>query len=359
MIFVRRTIEMTLETTRNIGLDILKCFCIPFIILLHTGVLKYSFSINLEPISRFAVPCFFIITGFFYNDIVKRGKEKKQIKKIIFLIIVFNVLIISLNAIYFKGNGVVNWIISCFSKTKVIDFLVFNEALITGHFGSSHIWYLNALLYVLFIAFAYRKLKIFKLLYYFTPIFLICGFILECFSKQLFGVNFSDGGKYYYYRNFITVGIPYFCIGNLLRSFKLYEQKFKNAVLLVLSLFLLMLSFVEFRIEKHFGLTTNGEFFILTPFYSTGIFLFFHNVFERREPNKAGKIAALIGEKYVIWIYLFHLPVIVIIIDVLLFFGVLVPDRLLVSLLTLAVSLFVAVIIDYVLKLRKRNKRII
>lgn len=55
---------MTLETTRNIGLDILKCFCIPFIILLHTGVLKYSFSINLEPISRFAVPCFFIITGF-------------------------------------------------------------------------------------------------------------------------------------------------------------------------------------------------------------------------------------------------------------------------------------------------------
>ena len=72
-----------------------------------------------------------------------------------------------------------------------------------------------------------------------------------------------------------------------------------------------------------------------------------------------GKIAALIGEKYVIWIYLFHLPVIVIIKDVLLFFGVLVPDRLLVSLLTLAVSLFVAVIIDYVLKLRKRNKRII
>lgn len=237
--------------------------------------------------------------------------------------------------------------------------MVFNEDLITGHFGSSHIWYLNALLYVLLIAFAFRKLKIFKLLYYFTPIFLICGFILECFSKQLFGVNFSDGGKYYYYRNFITVGIPYFCIGNLLRSFKLYELKFKNAVLLVLSLFLLMLSFVEFRIEKHFGLTTNGEFFILTPFYSTGIFLFFHNVFERREPNKVGKIAALIGEKYVIWIYLFHLPVIVIIIDVLLFFGVLVPDRLLVSLLTLAVSLFVAVIIDYVLKLRKRNKRII
>lgn len=157
-------------------------------------------------------------------------------------------------------------------KTKVIDFLVFNEDLITGHFGSSHIWYLNALLYVLFIAFAFRKLKIFKLLYYFTPIFLICGFILECFSKQLFGVNFSDGGKYYYYRNFITVGIPYFCIGNLLRSFKLYELKFKNAVLLVLSLFLLMLSFVEFRIEKHFGLTTNGNSLFLRHSIQQGFF---------------------------------------------------------------------------------------
>ena len=153
--------------------------------------------------------------------------------------------------------------------------MVFNEDLITGHFGSSHIWYLNALLYVLLIAFAFRKLKIFKLLYYFTPIFLICGFILECFSKQLFGVNFSDGGKYYYYRNFITVGIPYFCIGNLLRSFKLYEQKFKNAVLLVLSLFLLMLSFVEFRIEKHFGLTANGNSLFLRHSIQQGFFCFF------------------------------------------------------------------------------------
>ena len=85
---------------RNKGLDILKFFCISLIILLHTQALKESFPISIVPICRFAVPIFFMITGFFYDDVVKRGKEVKQIKKTLFLIFFVNIILFLLNIIY-------------------------------------------------------------------------------------------------------------------------------------------------------------------------------------------------------------------------------------------------------------------
>ena len=91
---------MTSERSRNKGLDILKLFCILFIILLHTQALKESFTINVVPICRFVVPCFFMITGFFYDDVVKRGNEVKQIKKTLILIALVNIVLILFNVIY-------------------------------------------------------------------------------------------------------------------------------------------------------------------------------------------------------------------------------------------------------------------
>ena len=160
---LRRVNLLTSERSRNKGLDILKLFCILFIILLHTQALKESFTINVVPICRFVVPCFFMITGFFYDDVVKRGNEVKQIKKTLILIALVNIVLILFNVIYltYSGENVAEWIVSCFSKKNLLKLLVFNEDLINGHFGSDHIWYLNALIYVLIIAYILRKIKIF------------------------------------------------------------------------------------------------------------------------------------------------------------------------------------------------------
>lgn len=270
---------------RIIGLDFLKAFCIPFIVFLHTGVLRDCFSINLDPICRFAVPCFFMITGFFYHSVVKNKRDVLQIKKVIVLLIFANTILILLNVVdvFSNGNSVLDWLLSCVSKGKVFRLLLFNEDIIYGSFDSYHIWYLNALLYVLVIAYVFRKIGIFKVLYYLSPLFLICGFVVECFSQQLFGTNFSALGSHCYYRNFLTVGIPYFCIGNffwrLCKEDK-YVEKIKKFrfVLLALSIVILFISFLEFRLELYFLFCTNGEFFILTPFYSAGLFLFFYSI---------------------------------------------------------------------------------
>ena len=347
---------MKKDNSRIIGLDVLKCLCIAFVVFLHTGMLKESFQTNLEPIGRFAVPCFFMITGFFYNTTVRNGKELKQIKKIFVLIIIVNLVLLALNIIYI-GDGAIDWIISCFSKSKIFSLVVFNEGIITGHYGSNHVWYLNALLYVLIIAFVLRKLKLIRVLYYLTPILLITGFILECFSKPLFGVSFSDSDRYYIYRNFLTVGIPYFCIGNLLNEFDLITKlKPKRLLLIICTLITIALSYLEFRVELYFNLSTNGEFFIVTPLCAVCVFSLFCCLFEGENTNGFSRVLALIGRKYIVWIYLFHLPIIVIIGDMLPNLGIVSSNRIIISVLTLALSLIVAALVEYMISVFKQKR---
>ena len=337
---------------RIYGLDILKAFCITFIILLHTGALNNCLSINLDPLCRFAVPCFFMITGFFYHSSVNAKRDVSQIKKVIILILIANAVLIFLNIIdcLVSGNSVVDWLLSCFSTRKMIRLLLFNNGIIDGRFGSDHIWYLNALLYVLVIAFIFRKMGIYKVLYYLSPVILICGFVVECFSQQLFGLNFSAEASYCYYRNFLTVGIPYFCIGSFLRCFNMEKIIKYRFTILILSVILLCVSFVEFKIDLHFSFCTNGEFFILTPFYSIGIFLFFYSTFADKKPNKLFSFIALIGERYVVWIYLFHFPIIALIRVLFSCCGLPYVNLFVLSLLTLLLSLLVSVGVDGIIR---------
>ena len=233
--------------------------------------------------------------------------------------------------------------------------LVFNEDIISGHFRSDHIWYLNALLYVLIIAYVLRKIKLFRILYFITPVLLLCGLVLEFFSPELFGTSISEGERYYIYRNFLTVGIPYFSIGVLLSHCEIKKIKSINILILFVSIFLIVFSFIELKIELVLGFSTSGEFFILTPIYSVGIFVSFHNFFKGKENNIIGNIAAFLGERYVVWVYLFHLPAMVIVEDILLDFGFLNLNKIIVSLLTLAFSLIVAAIMEYILSFMKRK----
>ena len=343
---------------RILGLDILKAFCIPFIVFCHTGVLRNVFSFNLDPICRFAVPCFFMITGFFYNSSVKNKRDVLQIKKVILLILIANAVLILLNVIdcLLNGKSVLDWLLSCISKEKVFRLLVFNEDIIGGSFGSNHIWYLNALLYVLIIAYVFRKIGIFKVLYYLTPFLLVCGFVIECFSQQLFGTNFGAEGYYWYYRNFLTVGIPYFCIGNIIRRFDVEKIREFRFILLALSIILLCASFLEYRVELHFSLCTNGEFFIVTPFYSIGLFLFFYSAFSKSTINRLTASIARIGERYVIWIYIFHFPIIELVRRGLNCLKIPYYIYLIgLPILSLLFSLLVSVVVDVIISRRKRT----
>ena len=290
---------MIMEKTlgRNSGIDVLKTFCILFVVILHTELLAPVFGGNLESLCRFATPVFFIITGYFYSSTVKRGKAVSHIKRVIVLILVANAVFIAINAVYCVCANVL------------------------------------------------RKFGLFKVLYFLTPVLLIGGLVAECFSTQIFGVNFSNSQGYCYYRNFLTVGIPYFCIGSILNRYAA-KIRIKSIVLLLAFVFLQALSVLEMIIAKKVSHASSIDFFISTPLCAACAFLLFSNLFESRGVNKLCAALSEVGRNDVVWIYIYHLPIMVLVRDCLPQTGSSFADKALVTVLTLALSLTAAAAID-------------
>ncbi|MBQ0142065.1 MAG: hypothetical protein KBT06_04575, partial [Prevotellaceae bacterium] len=77
----------------NLSLYVLKLFCAIGIVLQHATSISYE-NIILHPLMRAAVPCFLFISGYYLteNGKISLNKIDKQLRKIIKLIILYNVL---------------------------------------------------------------------------------------------------------------------------------------------------------------------------------------------------------------------------------------------------------------------------
>lgn len=113
-------------------------------------------------------------------------------------------------------------LLDTFTIENVLKFIAFNESPLKGH-----LWYLGAILYVLIIMHIFDKLKIEKCLVFAAPFLLMGDLILGKYSVLLLGREFP----YILVRNFLFVGIPYFCIGRLIRNG--FGQKVKKKVLTI------------------------------------------------------------------------------------------------------------------------------
>ena len=71
--------NLTKPAQRNEGIDILICVAAFFVVCLHEWFLG-EFGLYVHSVARFAVPVFLMITGYFYEGVVRRGREAAQIK---------------------------------------------------------------------------------------------------------------------------------------------------------------------------------------------------------------------------------------------------------------------------------------
>ncbi len=256
-----------------------------------------------------------MVTGFFYSDTVERNVEKRQIIKILKLILFSNLVYLAWNlllgtaAYIFSGDihsfadiaNKLNYPINAFSMFSVnhmFKIIVCNVSPFSGH-----LWYLNAILYVLVVAYLMRKAGIFRILYYITPILLCADLIFGKYSVAIFGKSFDI----VYVRNFICVGIPYFMIGNGIRY--IHNKKcfaFKKSLLILCTGICAVLCIAERYIIVSLGINSVRDHYITTTFLACALFILFLNSFKNvREEN----IFAVIGRKYSSLIYIFHLIV--------------------------------------------------
>lgn len=288
-----------LSEERYVGPDILKFICAFFVVCIHSNMtgayVQYFISVT-----RAAVPIFFMITGFFYGRTQQRNREILQIKKILRLAVSGSIFFFIWEVfVYCLAGDLGAYLANCFSLRSVLGFIFLNYTPICGH-----LWYLFAILYVLVIVYFAKRRNLMKVLYILTPFLLIGDQLLGNYSKFLFGLVLPRR----FVRNFLFVGIPYFCIGDLIYRFrdKIFSIPRLNTKCSVLSVLFCITAVLErlFLVSKNACSLRDQGMSIL--FLSVSLFILFISVYKKRTPSVWESFAADIGRKYSSSIYIIH-----------------------------------------------------
>lgn len=275
----------------NHSINTLKFASIFAIIVIHCinlNDMNQEFSILLG-LMRFAVPVFFLISGFysFYEDKGQANdKYKKRIIRLLKLIIIANLLYFILTPHFHDISNLGQF----FNFKSILKYLILNLPLIAGH-----LWFLDALLYCYLFVIILNKLNInINKLYFIIPLLFAANLFLGEISSIL-----HIPVPFYYHRNFIFTGLPFFMVGYLIHDkIDFIENNLSNFIILLSLMPITSLILFESSlsiVELYFG----------TIIFSVMIFIW--NVLN---PDMLHfEITNLIGGKLYGYIYILHLYV--------------------------------------------------
>lgn len=242
---------------RNITLDYLKLLLSFLVIFIHIDNETFQNSVYnhllAEGISRIAVPCFFIINGYFFFENVQHKKALlAYLRKLLFLFVIWNLVYLPF------------WYESFLNDTLLYKLLlIFN-----GYF---HLWYLAALILVSILVYFINKMNFNgKFILSCSILFFVSGFLLQKFENRIaINASLEFIKSDYISRNFLTIGFPFFYIGFYLKKYTL-KIKLSYLLLILLGAFsLLILEFLNNEFQ-HF----KTDFLFSTLLLSPAIFLF-------------------------------------------------------------------------------------
>lgn len=240
---------------RNITLDYFKLFLSILVVTIHLPIVitdsQFIMGGFILTINKIAVPCFFILNGFFLSEKIKNNISiLKYLKKLLILILTWNLIYI-----YYVPMPLLN-----ISQKIAILFL-----------GSFHLWYLSALFGAIIVLYVLvKKFSIgWKTLLTLSFIFLALGYYIEFINFSKDKMSFFDP---YLYRNFIFFGFPFVSIGYLLSKYKEALSLFHVKYIIIISLFLIFLFFGEVILLKNKELFF--DFYLSLFFLCPILFLF-------------------------------------------------------------------------------------
>lgn len=253
------------------------------------------FGTVVQCISRFCVPLFFMVSGYFsYRDSRFSSKgsfclnDHTRKVKHIFIIILWASIIYFLYALIIHSIGTVSY-------KGIIIWAIFNQPILIPSLWG-HLWFLYSLLYV-YIAYAFiDKLGIHRIAIAAIPVLFI-AYIVLAQGMHLFGVDIPN----YLYRNWLLEGLPFFLLGYWLHKKEKegYLKKFSNSwILAVIIIFTVLCIPERYLMNRDFGVN------MVTIPQVTAIFCFAVN------NHQYGKgIVQKIGKNLSMYIYVFHIMV--------------------------------------------------
>ena len=179
-----------------------------------TGIVK--------SLSGFAIPTFFVLSGFYVLDTNREVRMEKILRKIKRSALCFAFVFLFYVALNVGLMFLIHFVTISFSKRMLFNFFVLN--LWPFQIGDN-IWFIQAMLYAYIVIFILDKLKLLK----FYRILLIILFVFMLLTGEFSGViRFNILGYPYIPGNWFTRALPYILLGKLLRDMKekLMEIKF-------------------------------------------------------------------------------------------------------------------------------------
>lgn len=207
-----------MNVQKNSTLELLKLFASCTVVFIHV-----KFYGRLGPIvetcARFAVPFFFLVSGFHSYEITC-DKIKKRTRNI-FTLLIFSVVCCTAFKVFTllsKGNmaEVTAYLSNYLDLVVLAKLLVFNIPI-----SSVHLWYLFAVLYVYVIFFFVTKLRISDKIIFIMTFCLLFLHILLGEGLSILGIALPKP----IVRNFLVMGIPFFGLGLFVKK---YEHKFHS-----------------------------------------------------------------------------------------------------------------------------------
>lgn len=271
---------------RASSLDVMKCFAAFCVVWIHFG------SGLLSPITRCAVPIFFVITGYYYPMMVEKGKFWKHIRKLL-------VMVLCASALYgvytlqgqIRHDTLAEWGSNTFRLKHIVGLIVLDNDM----FGF-HLWYFYAVLYDLVIFYLADKWKLTKWLRYAAPFLLFLFFV----------ANFTPWHPRF--RNFLFMGLPCMMVGRIIRENKDKAIRFlSNERYFWIYIFCsLLLTCGEILLISYSSSDVSDRGVRNMFIFTLPMFLPYFYWALRHPHFGEGSWLATIGRKYSAYIYIFH-----------------------------------------------------
>lgn len=274
----------------NYSLNFIKFIAIIAVICIHCQ-LNYigTKGLVINALSRFAVPIFFLISGFFSyyaNNSQAMIKYRNRIIRLVKLFVIGNILYLGFD-IYTCKISDFSSIVSVFDLNHLFNYIFLD----VSPWGV-HLWFILALIYCYVLYYILTKINISpQSLYKYVPILVLFALFLGEFTQKM-GINFPIG----YYRNFLFMGLPFFTLGFFLHEKDKILINFSNLSLISLAAFGFLLTILEVLVVG------KSDIFVGTIIFAVSIFIWCI-----KNPNKLKfGVTEFIGGKLYALIYILH-----------------------------------------------------
>lgn len=278
------------ESPRNSLLNYIKgCACI-CVIFMHacfpgiTGRIIYQ-------IAQFAVPVFFMISGYFSYD--RHENHVQRIVKRIRRISVITIVSVSIYFLYtlfvmLQADCVGQWFATFTDYKWWINLLLFGNLDIVG---CAHLWFLIALIYSYLILWLLISKKWDKYINKLLPILIMMRIVI---SVMVLSFNLS----WHYRGNFLVGGLPWLLLGYYFASSKDLYKKIANKKLMIAGICGVLFSIFFVSLPFTIDLSEVG-----TIVFSSSLFLL-----AVKNPTKSVNLKIeKLGDTYSLYVYIIHI----------------------------------------------------